>query len=141
MDEDARTEGADTANGLQLRGFSTALKLIWAALFAAVGALTLVRVLDTSTQVDVPAVNVRSSTGEWSLPAIERICREALAAHGDDPALAEALDYEPGQRLGNNASAPDRILTAWRVGSEGRRVTIYVDIEGSIAHCLVSESK
>ena len=141
MDERAREEAADTADGLQLGGFSLALKLVWAALFAAIGALTLVRVLDTSTQVDVPAVDVRSSSGEWSLPAIERICREALAAHGEDPALAEALDYVPGQRLGNNVSAPDRVLTAWRVGSEGRRVTIYMDIEGSTAHCLVSESK
>jgi len=122
-------------------GLATALKVFWAICFLAIGVLTTVRVLDTSTSVDVPCGSLRSEDGSWSLESVEAVCRQALAEHGVDPATSRPLNYIPGQRLGSNASRPNRILSAWEVAEDGRRVTVYIDVEGSVARCKVSESK
>ncbi|MDB4724582.1 hypothetical protein OAF85_00240 [Planctomycetota bacterium] len=141
MKNDSLAEARGESGPNPFGGLSLALKVVWAVLFAAIGVLTLARVLDTSTTVEVSAVGVRNPDGSWAIVTVERICREALLAHGEDPEGAQALDYVPGSRFGENATDPDRLLTAWQVASDGRRVTVYVDIEGAKAHCRVSEAK
>ena len=85
-------------------------------------------------------LGARNPDGTWSVVAVERICREALVAHGEDPAGAVAVDHVQGSRYGESVTAPARLLTAWTVGAEGRRVEVHIDIEGDIARCVVSES-
>lgn len=118
-----------------------ALRVFWVACFLAVGGLTAVRVLDRSTSVEVPTGPLRAQDGSWALGPVQAVCRQALAAHGVDPETSTPLDYIPGQLFGENVSRPDRILTAWEVGEDRRRVTVYVDVDGPIARCKVSESK
>lgn len=109
--------------------------------FLAIGWITVRRVLDPSTSVVLSSAPQRAEDGTWSLASVEAVCREALEAHGVDPANSSPVDYLPGQRLGSNASRANRILTAWEVGEERRRVTVYLDVEGPRTRCVVSESK
>lgn len=118
-----------------------ALAVFWVVCFLAIGWVTVRRVLDTSTSVDVPSAPQRAEDGTWSLESVEAVCREALEAHGVDPASSTPVDYIPGERLGSNASNLNRILTAWEVGEERRRVTVYLDVDGARTRCVVSESK
>lgn len=118
-----------------------ALGIFWVVCFLAIGWITVRRVLDPSTSVDIPSAPQRAEDGTWSLASVEAVCRAALEAHGVDPASSTPVDYLPGQRLGSNASRANRILTAWEVGEERRRVTVYLDVEGPRTRCVVSESK
>jgi hypothetical protein len=132
-----RAEALEETHG----GLAKALGVFWALSLLAIGWLTLVRVMDTSTSVEVPAGQCRGEDGGWLLGPVEAACRQALEAHGVDPVAATPIDYIPGEHFGTNASRPDRLLTAWLVGEDRRRVTVFVDLQGAVAHCKVSESK
>lgn len=123
------------------RSMRAALMVFWLACFAAVGALTVVGLPDPSTTVEVPTGPLRAEDGSWVLEPVQAVCRQALEAHGVDPSTSTPLEFEDGQPFELNDSRPDRILTAWEVAEDRRRVTVCVDVDGAVARCKVTESE
>lgn len=122
-------------------GLAKALGLFWALCLLTIGGVTVLRVMDPSTSIEVPTGPIRGEDGAWRLEPVEAACRQALEAHGVDPVAATPIDYSPGEHFGTNPSRPDRLLTAWLVGEDRRRVTVHVEMRGAVARCKVSESK
>lgn len=122
------------------RSLGKALLVFWLACFAAVGALTVAGMPDRSTTVEVPTGPLRAEDGTWVLGPVQAVCRQALEAHGVD-SRPTPLEFEDGQLFEVDDSRPDRILTAWEVGEDRRRVTVSVDVDGTVARCEVTESE
>lgn len=93
------------------------------------------------TEVELSSSGLMTPDGSWDLDALEATCKAALARHGVDIASARQVEYTPGKLVGENASNPNRALTAWRVGPADRGVSVYVEIVEDTACCVVSDWK
>lgn len=137
------SEPTDTAvsSGSSLSGLGRVLMVFWVACFATIGAVTLAKVLDPSTDFELSGVELKAADGAWDLAALEAVCRQAIDAHGDDGAAARQVEYVPGELVGRNVSDPRQALTAWRIGDTPRRVVVYVSFEDGRARCTVAPGK
>ncbi len=133
----AESEGSSPTQGLGLGGFALGLKLFWLACFATIGGVFMARALDAPVRIAVSGVGLKTSGGPWDPAAVEVVCRQALAQHGEDPASALQLDYRSGERLGLDERRPGHLRTAWAVPGRAARVEVWVDLEGDEALCTV----
>ncbi len=123
------------------RSLGKGLMVFWLACFTAVGALTVAGLPDRSTTFEVPTGALRAEDGTWILEPVQAVCRQALEAHGVDSSTSTPLEFEDGELFEVDDSRPDRILTAWEVAEDRRRVTVSVDVDGAVARCEVTESE
>ena len=124
--------------GVSLPHLSRFLMVFWAATFIAVGVLVLGGA-GSSTVVELPAHPLRLESGAWDADAIAASCRVALERHGVAPEGLTQTEYGD-DRIGANATDPDRALTSWVDGS-GERYTVSLTLEGAVLRARVGAVK
>ena len=139
MTDDESNRPSEPKKGVSLSRLQRFLMIFWALSFAAVGVLVLGG--SGGTHLELSDRALRTEEGGWDLPVVEAACREALEAHGVDPASATQVAYAPPMWIGENLHLRDRALTAWVVEAEGRRLQVSLERRDGALHCLVSDGK